>query len=264
MEDNSPAPEGCYQIIHDEAQIRQFYQIHLQQYEEKNHLSFLILLMCRRKYFPESGITRTLLDRRTFSTKGYGSREDRFVQILRQYEVAEGLYRDKKNNLTIPLSGLALYMTCDPLLEMAAWTKTQTEINQRQQKMLNQALQGDPIEPPLKMNIETVFRDRLHASPSGIYRKLDVDTKDDQLITILIDFLKENQIKPELVIESNGGYHVVINQKNGIGIKKETHRVLYDFAKANQDWISIEKNALVIVPGTLQGGFPTRLVDWGL
>lgn len=261
------APLGCYRIIYDESQVRQFYRRHVAQFEQETYYSFLLFLCCRRKYFPELTTTDVSFPRKTFSTfqkDGAKKREDLFVQELRLYEVAEGLYTDKRNDAPIPTNGLAMYMTCDPLKEFPAWFKTQSEMNQRQQTMMERLMSDDPgkaKQEPLRMNVESVFKDRLHASPSRIFKKLDVDTKDPEKIAKLRQMFKENGITPSLVIESNGGFHVVLNTQNG-GISGEAHRALHEFGAANKDWMTVEKNALVIIPGTLQGGFPTKIVKW--
>ena len=261
------APSGCYRIIWDESQVRRFYQLHLAQFQESEYLSFLFFLVCRRKYFPSLTTTDTHFPRRTFSSH---KNENLFVQEIRNYEVAEGLYKDKRNNAVIPASGLALYMTCDPLKEMDAWFKTQTEFNQRQQIMINHALlkgenkteknENKKSENP-PMNVESIFKNKLHASPTKIFKKLDVDTKDPVLIAKLRAMMKENQIKPSLVIESCNGFHVALNQTNG-DLPGSSQKILYDFGQAHKEWMTIERNAMLIIPGTFQGGFPTRIVDW--
>jgi hypothetical protein len=90
---------------------------------------------------------------------------------------------------------------------------------------------------------------------------LDVDTKDPDKIESLKNFLREHGIKPQLAIETRGGYHVLLN-RSSLG---KNHEKLYRFIQSSLDekWISIEGgNALVVIPGTWQGGFVTRIVNF--
>lgn len=82
--------------------------------------------------------------------------------------------------------------------------------------------------------------------------------------------MKEVGIKPHLIVESRGGFHVVLHNTMSFGGEDSTkhsrgqmnHR-LYQFAQENKDWMTIERNPLIVIPGTFQGGFLTKLVNWG-
>ena len=111
-------------------------------------------------------------------------------------------------------------------------------------------------QPNFKMM--SVYKSCLHKSPVDKFLKLDVDTKEEEKIVSLRGFLKESFIPIHMVIESRGGYHVVI-RKSVIGVK---HKNLYDFCTFNKSWISIEKSPLVVIPGTYQGGFLAKFAEW--
>mmetsp|Transcript_690 Transcript_690/g.395 ORF Transcript_690/g.395 Transcript_690/m.395 type:complete len:145 (-) Transcript_690:56-490(-) len=106
-------------------------------------------------------------------------------------------------------------------------------------------------------NIMSKMQTLLHQHPYKEHRwlKLDVDTKDPELIQQLQETLKGGNIV--VAVESRGGYHVVLE-------KGPFCRSLYKFATAvnegvpkEDQWITIENNEgpMLAIPGTNQGGF---------
>ena len=278
-------PKGIHQIIWDEDQVRKFFQIHMAEFMrlKNTDYTFLVLLIARRKYHPSMSTTDTNFPRKTMSCFCRSEeqilfKEEEFIRMLRNYEVAQDLYRDKRTDEILPTSSLALYVVADPLLDFEAWIKTQTEMQVRTQQMIKTLQNPQPNSQILRFNVESIFKDKLHASPSKLFRKLDIDTKDPEQIKILQTLFQANKIKPSLIIESKNGFHVILRVKyDPLGNKKEilslenlAHQVLHKFItdeqrkikKGEDCWVSIEKNGMIIIPGTLQGGFKTRIVEW--
>jgi len=259
---------GLYQIIGDEAQVREFYRRHILPFSAEKYRSFLLLLHARRKYHAEMSNSQRIINTKPVSSK---ISENQFVRELRKYEVAEGLYVDSVKDLPIPNEALVIYMTADPLDEIQSFFGMQNELNSVLQELVQSSISSQ-VEDSIKIKIDTQekttslkvinrYKSWLHKSNVKKFHKLDVDTKDTDKITNLRNlFLKEGIIL-HLVIESRGGYHVIIDKEHGI-LSNDSHRQLHLFCQQNKEWITIEKNALLVIPGTIQGGFLTRIVDW--
>jgi hypothetical protein len=65
------------------------------------------------------------------------------------------------------------------------------------------------------------------------------------------------QCRPFLIIESRGGYHYAILKRKMRG------KQLAEFAAipGNEERVTIENNGLIVLPGTFQGGFKTKMVQ---
>ncbi len=272
-----------YQFIGNEEDVRKFYQLHISQFNTHDFNAFIIIPIARRKYCPSLSCSQFTISTRIFSTK---DNVDKFVQELKKYEIADGLYKDGDNS--IPSSAMAIYMTVNPMNEMNAFFKFQEEMMKRVQEMLNgntvpsfsesviprneevksaclQALvpvrstitDHQPVRAKARTDFKmtSLYKSCLHKSSENLFVKLDVDTKEEEKITVLREFLTpENYMTPYMVIESRGGYHVLL-------YKNANNRALYEFLQG-KDWVTQEKNALVIIPGTYQGGFLTKIVQW--
>lgn len=247
--------DRLYQFVSDEGQMRLFYQKHIMPFHEQNDLSYIILPTARRKYHPELGKSQMVTNTTTFSSL---KTEDQFVERMRRYEIRDGTYKDQRTNESLPASAFAMYITVDPMNELRAFFKLQAEIGTRLEvRLRNQETNSSPLK------IESVYKSELHKCSENIFKKLDVDTKDPEKIEELRKILEENKIRMHLVIETKNGFHVLINTKNG-DIDTEGNKALYQFVSQAEvkSWITVEKNAMVVIPGTFQAGFPVRIVNW--
>jgi hypothetical protein len=242
---------ACYRFIADEEEIRKFYRQHILPFHEKNDLSYIILPTVRRKYYPELKRTQSIVANEIFSSQ---KSEDRFIQVIRRLEVAEGVYTDGgKGGESLPNQAFVIYITVDPMNEVDGYYKLQQEISNR----LKIRLHGGEVNP---LRIKQTYKSCLHQSPEKIFLKLDVDTKDSGHIGSLRQMMKTNNIIPYMVVETKNGFHVIINRETGID--GPANKALHLFSK-NKEWITIEKNALVAIPGTYQGGdHQVKMVEW--
>jgi hypothetical protein len=234
-----------YQFIVDEVEVRKFYKHHLSKYADSKYLSFIIIPIARRKYWDKLSVSQFTVNTKLQSTR---EDEDNFVQEIRKYEVKEGLYND--NGVPIPRDAFGFYITANPMNELKGYFLFQKEIN----GYIEQMVSRNEV-PHFKMM--SVYKSCLHKCPENDYVKLDVDTKDYEHIDELKQLFKKHGIVPHLVIESRGGYHVVLEKKK---LGKE-HKTLYDFCTANETWVTVEKNPLLVIPGTAQGGFVPRIIE---
>lgn len=313
-----------HSFIADESQVREFFRQHIAPYHDESYLNFIIIPIARRKYWPSLSKSQMNLSTKVFSASD--TSEDRFVNELRRYEVKCGLYKDtftpkkmKDDQLVkdqdIPSEAIAFYLTANPMNDLKAFFLMQREVSEKLESIVF-AKNGTGRNTADKQigQISSIYKSCLHKSDQKIFLKLDVDTKELIKIESLRKFMREHSIKPHLVVESRGGYHVLL-KRSTIG---KNHEKLYRFIQStlkgipkippnnishstlnsnigiedlpdiesvesgesvesvenvenvenvevvrdDEKWITIEKNALVIIPGTWQGGFIARIVNF--
>lgn len=254
-----------YNFIYDENEVNNFFDKHLKPFMTSSYLSFLIIPTARRKYFPELSTSQTVLRSCDFPCNMKNDKE-RFMLILRRLQIQKGSYTDKKTGKELPSEAFAIYLTVDPLNELKAYNKLQKQMADKFEKLISNALHKnqdqntDEGTESTNLGIESVYKSCLHSSPEKGFKKLDVDSKDETHINKLKDLFKENDIVPHLVVETRGGFHVILNAHN---LSNDAQKNLYQFSTQNKNWMSIEKTGcLVAIPGTLQGGFKVKMVDW--
>lgn len=308
-----------HSFIADESQVREFYRRHILPYRDESYLNFIIIPIARRKYWAPLSKSQMNMNTKVFSSN---DDEDRFVNELRRYEVRCGLYKDtftkpKTENgkivkdQDIPDIAIAFYVTANPMNDLKAFFLMQREVSEKLE-VLVMAKEKANSQPKIG-HISSIFKSCLHKCDQKVFLKLDVDTKEADKIESLKKFLREHAIKPHLVVESRGGYHVLL-KRSAIGKNHENlHRFIESTTKIDKSfsakkqgitkkqhisaepcdnteepcdlseniegtedyeipegkeqreddkWITVEKNALVIIPGTFQGGFITRIVDF--
>lgn len=244
-------------FIGDEAQIREFYRLHILPYKEIPYTNFIIIPIARRKYWTPLATSQENMSTKIFSPS---DGEDRFVNELKRYEVRCGLYVDSKGQM-IPSEAMAFYLTVNTMNELKAYFLMQQEVSKKLEiLLLSKGDRGEKNEDKGNKlgHISSIFKSCLHKSDNKEFLKLDVDTKDADKIESLKTFLKEHSIEPHLVVETRGGYHVLL-KKSMIG---KHHEKLFRYVNETSEkgsWITIEKNALVAIPGTFQGGFLVKL-----
>lgn len=122
--------------------------------------------------------------------------------------------------------------------------------------LVNQVLTMNPKE----LNNLTSLAEGLVSAAKHIERswELDFDTKNPAQCTELSLWLEESKLSENLLamIETRGGYHVVF----GV-LSKDQRREIYLWVK-DRPWVTLKRDPAPPIPGTLQGGFPVRMVDW--
>jgi hypothetical protein len=221
---------------------------------KRNEERVLLLQLCaRRKYAPSLSKSEKIYDR-SLVTLDDGA--DVFVRVLHKLECANEAYRESRTGLLIPSEAWAVYMTINLSSTIDAYALLQQQMSER----LIAASRGHPMGVSSPMEL---FLSAVHTTGGGRFEKLDVDSKEADRVGSLKALFAEHAIKPAFVIESKNGYHVVVDNKRSYG-SKTGRKALLAFLETNAAWIHVEDKSThpsVIVPGTLQGGFPTRLID---
>lgn len=248
-----------YQVIYDSEQINQFAELFL---PTKDHLVINLSLVARKKYAPELPDQVYILQRVIV-----GSEQDRekaknnLHRHVMRLETPIGSYVDK-NEKAIPNEALALYAFIDPKDTVKVLSAT---LNECVEKISN----GEKLP-----NAFNLYKDHLNKSKSPTtaeqYRQIDLDTKEPDRVEAVKVLLDKTGVQVLIAVETKGGYHLVYKHDRAIN-----NKVLYDFKertkfekvdregkKVKDYWFSITSTPMVIVPGTYQGGFKTRMVKW--
>ena len=276
--DTETSLKQWHKIIHDPDDIKQFASIFS---IRKRNLALCMYLTARRKYFP-SLTAGTLILQRPIVTGGEYFEGHLYQNVLR-LETPIGSYLDKDNIL--PTEALALYVLIDPKDTIKAMSKTLTTC-------VETFTNGEELPNAYKLYREEISKCNINNVKESIkYRQIDIDTKQLEYIIQTNDLLTKLNIPIILCVETRGGFHIVyspdlnnsdknINQSPE-GFKqnsKDIGRSLHEFkqttmftkpninGKMVKDyWFSITNQPNIIMPGTYQGGFPTRIItlsDW--
>ena len=183
----------------------------------------------------------------------------KFLTTILKYQVQKGLYLDQDK--PIPTEAIALYITSNPMNELKTMFQMMAEFNTE----LSKKILSETVPPPTESSPESSglewdgmnrYKSILHQNSVSTVVKIDVDTKDPLLIDQLDNLLKEEGIVPKLKVETRGGYHYLIG-------RYDQTEALWKFTKAkeNSKWLTIEKNGLIAIPGTIQGGFQVKIKE---
>lgn len=244
-----------HHIIHDPSQVKIFAELFV---PLKAHQAINLSLIARRKYAPTLTESAYILQRVIIGGDENRTRaEDHLYRYLLRLECPVGSYIDKEER-PIPDESLAVYAFIDPKDTIKALSSTLHECVER---MSN----GDSLPNAFNLYKEQITKTKSIGGEK--YRQLDIDTKDSENIQIVRDLLFRAKIKPLITVETRGGYHVIYRNK-----KEIDHKFLHDFKKSTvfekpnvygvstkDYWFSITGYSMMIVPGTYQGGFKTKI-----
>lgn len=151
--------------------------------------------------------------------------EDDFIREMEKFELLAqaGFYKNPKTGQTLHISCMVVYITAYPLDEDDACDAFMMRIIQQrkeyQRSKFNRpntnVLQSPPTEvvqsqPHVMSQLQTC----LHQCPCKRHRmlKLDVDTKNPDLLQQLFQTMREGGNTVLMAVETRGGYHVVLER----------------------------------------------------
>jgi hypothetical protein len=237
-----------YKIIQDQGILEDFIHNFLPDLGENE--KFYMALFARKKY--DSELNSTSSDK--MQLKRLLCNKENLVHKIKQLEIPYGLYT--LNNTVATQKSLAIYITPNPRCMKRAQ-------NDLLIKLATAIAKGNVYNNVHSEAISSVQRSKANT----IWVDFDIDTKD-----INIELLK-NILLPECfkVLETRGGYHVLVNSKRATEINKQVQsRKLkgYEY-KYPLNWYMEIKNLfevdqsgdqLIPIPGCSQGGFIPKFV----
>jgi hypothetical protein len=255
-------PERYYNFIHDEKEIKKFYDLFYRDtFGEDSSIVYIISMSFRCKYSTKhlernNRVSDSMLARKIIKEDDY----EKFLKSLKQYnyEIDEDL----------PQECGVLYATLNP----RSTFKALVEFTERMNKWMYNTITTKVMDKSIK-NIYSIIKSCIqNQSHQQKYIQLDLDNKDDAYIEMVKEFCEEHHITPKCVIETRGGYHYIIdstqltNQQKKEIFTGQLKQLKYDGFDRNGK--AITKNVIDIIshtpmspiPGTYQGGFPVRFV----
>lgn len=248
-------------LLVDEEEAREFCRTFLLPYEKPR----LFQCMARNKYadgkLSKNGI---FLERSCLTFDNKNTAEDNFIRELCKVDVLAQakMYKDAKD-LTIEPDWMVVYVTAYPLDEDDACDEFIQRVLERRKNhrraLIKRTISDASI--PAMSRLMSQMQTCLHLSPCRKHRmlKLDVDTKDANLLHQLYASMKETNVV--VAVETRGGFHVVIERGPGCQSLFMFARQVNSTLKKAEQWITIEDGAgpMIAIPGTNQGGFTVRL-----
>lgn len=246
-----------YQIINDPEQLRAFIDLLP---EVKKPQAYYVFLAARKKYLPEpvEGFPSQLRVNVAVCSKKH------IYNSIELFEVKQGAYRyyNKvlKQEQVVPTESLVVYMRPTPRdLNKAAYLTANS---------INKALYEQKSIDPIKEAYSAVHSTRIPKSKADkIFVDLEVDIKEVDLGVLDHIFPKVPEDPCYRVIETRGGYHILINsEKASTQIEEYNKKAGYSLSK---NWYLKVREALPVdssgdqelpVPGATQGGFVPKLL----
>jgi len=234
-----------YKIITDEVLLDSFIESLPELTEDE---VFYVCLFARSKYLTEEqkgSLTHIKSDKAQL--KRFSATKATLKTKLRQLECPIGSYVQYKTNVPsnpVPQESLAVYITINP--------RSLRKTNKNCLKKFVEMVVDNPTHP---FNPTNFSMSELQRSPSKKrYFILDIDEKDVSLYKVK-EFLGET---PTKVIETRGGYHVLIDVQN---IDKTISKTWYYNVK-NFLGENLDQGGDIMSPivGTYQGGWTPKFI----
>ena len=272
-----------HKIISDVEELKYFFDNILPPL--KSTEVYFVSLSARNKYLSEKEREQYCLGRTEMFAKNIVRKREwsRFLRTLRKYEVNEGGYTTK-NDSNIPSKCITCYININPSDTLLALKAFKTVLEEYQFELANIAInKRDPENianrvNKLDNNLMTAYQ-QAHGTRHWIDIDMDVP-KDFDPLEKTSYFLRSKGVNTFYLLDTKSGYHLLIKKEeltfNPSEIIEEVRNQLYSFfygklhsdAKAveltDASEIIVNKNQMIPVPGTLQGGYPVRVINKGV
>jgi len=233
-------------LIHDTEQIKKFEEMF---YTVEKPEIFLLYIATRKKYCNElSNNENGCFKKRIIN---YTNIKCRLVTDIQKYMVPHNSYMTKDYSRAYPSESLVIYGS----------------LNARNAKKAAESLSKEIISKAFEQDeeyynkIDCYFKSFLQKFSYRKYIGIDLDTKDCKIYNSLKCDISDIGIKIYAIIETHGGYHIIINIDQ-LKSNKEGAKLLYTVL--NKKYIHLDKidnDLFSPIPGTIQGGFNVKFVD---
>jgi hypothetical protein len=248
-------------LLVDKNEFLKFYD---KLYELEKDEVFFLCLSARNKYLTdeerkEFSLGRTEMFGREFV---YEKSIDKFELILKKLDLTLE-YRTTSNGSRIPDKAMVVYFNLNPTSTIKAYQAFQEEMNKELFLLLNNIRSNNQTE----MNYDrfrksqSILKTQFQKYPSRkVFLDIDCDTKDTSVVCGICSFLKKYNVD-YFVIQSQGGYHVIIKKDTMPKDKLFGKALFQDIIPTANDCVCsgggeviINKNEMIPLPGTLQAG----------
>lgn len=269
-------------LIGDIAELRWFYDHVLPPLAPLE--VYYLSLSARSKYLSESDKSEIILGRNEMFAKSIIREHtwERFIRTIRKLECSEEGYTTK-NNLPIPSKCIVCYLNINPSNTIKALYEFQKVYNEYMMELAEIAVRGRDSENIMNRlnkidnNLMTCYQ-----KATGNRHWIDIDMDVDKAFSLhtnseFLKYMNSKKICNYPIVETKSGYHVLINILELQEAKLNPYDIvatldmLYTqycdtaygpgndvFGKAE---IILNKNAMIPLPGTIQGGHIVRVLN---
>jgi len=231
---------------------------------------YFVSLSARNKYLTEEeriilNLGRTeMFDRKTFR----GDSFLKFKSLISRYDSVNEVAYLSKSGVPIPAKCLMCYININPSNMLNSYFDFQKVMNEYLREFTivkTRNSKDDDISSRIQKS-HSVFMNSIQKTKGTQYWiDIDFDSKEPTDKWILDRLLYELRSKfvEYKIIETHGGYHVLM-KKSTVKFNYNEIVLLCDERLKKNDptkEVIVNSNAMVPLPGTMQGDFPVRLVD---
>lgn len=196
-------------------------------------------------------------------------RLDEYIAKVRRF-TAEGSFLDMAGNI-IPVSAMVVYVNIHLSDAVKAWNRTKQEIARADEEAMTHLFQGggDLLHVSRQMkNLGGIWLTQMQNSYSRKrWMDFDVDLLDSEMRSEAhekaMDILHGMGIAGTVTIHTHGGFHLLVSTErntfdrdvNPVTMRASIETALKDVSKE----VAINRNGMVPLPGTRQGGHPVRM-----
>jgi hypothetical protein len=259
------------ELIHDENEVKWFFDKVLPPLAPAE--IYFFSLSARNKYLTMEeremyGLGRTEMFEKTIVRE---RNWEKFIKKIRRLECDTRGYVTRKN-LPIPSKTMVLYVNINPSNTLKAIGKLNILINEYFQEMGSLALKGGDTENFIN-RINKIDNNLMsyYQQATGTVHWVDFDfdvPKNEDFIYYATEMLKDFRITNYYWIDTKSGYHCLVDNKqirfNPNDLTKSLEKMFLDkdiLDNGEKYEIIYNKNAMVPLPGTYQGGHPVRIIN---
>ncbi len=258
-------------IVYDEDEVKWFFENVLPELSPTE--VYFLSLSARNKYLSKSErefyeFGRTEMFQKTVVRK---RNWEKFIRSIYKLECNEKGYTTK-NNLPIPQKTIVCYININPSDTLVALKKFSDLLNEYNLEMASLLHKGGDKENffnrlnKIDNNLLTYYQ---QATGTKHYIDIDIDlkNKDERIIQEISSYVESRGITRYFWIDTRSGYHLLVKKEEVKFNINEVSNYALAFATSNgifnpeTDEIIVNKNAMIPVPGTLQGGYQVRILN---
>lgn len=240
-------------LIRNEEETRKFIEKVLKPL--KNDEVYMAVLNARKKYYPPISSSMEVVSRDIIRNND----TNKILRKLRRLSIVEGIYTDGNGNI-IPVEAFSLYILPEPRSMLKAYNEFIKVVNEWSYNNLVR----DEKDLELYRKLDLKLFSSIHKSKSkSNYFILDIDKKDEELLTKILNHMKQFNIDNESIrwiSKTHGGYHIILDRNEFTGRFIEYVQKSYTY-QLGKDVVELRKEMMTPTPGLLQGGFIVKEVQ---
>lgn len=258
-------------IISDEKELKWFFDNVMPPLKETE--VYFLSLSARNKYLTEEEREFYALGRTEMFQKTLVREKDwdRFIRTIRKFECDERGYTTK-NNKPIPSKTMVCYYNINPSDSFKALASFQEVVSEYNREAISLLVSGGKRENFLNRlnkidnNLLTAYQ-QATGTRHYIDFDFDLENKSESYINDMSEVLEEKGINKYFWIDTRSGYHLLVDKTqmkfnpNDIIIRGVEMVSKKNMGEVGE--IIYNKNSMIPLPGTYQGGHPVTVLNKG-